>query len=72
VYSQYNTPRDQEEEEAMAMIQMTRATNGSRALRRETTLHTMDPVLYCLAVSTSPAEALDEAWGVVNEDDDHY
>ena len=51
----------------MEMIQMIRATNGSTALRRETTEHTMDPVLYCLAVSISPAEALDEAWGVVNK-----
>ena len=48
----------------MAMIQMMRAKKGTTALSREMTVQTMEPVLYCLAVSISPAEALDEAWSV--------
>ena len=64
-------PRDQEEEEAeevMAIIHMMRPMNGSTALKRDTTVQTMEPVLYCLAVSMSPAEALDEACSPVGCD----
>ena len=60
-------PRDQEEE-GMAIIHMMRPMIGSTTLKRDTTVQTMEPVLYCLAVSMSPAEALDEACSPVGCD----